>query len=106
MLVILDNPCTMDSCIVVLKGECIPVRTGIGHNIRLNDIVSVVKPSEIPLADMEFCPPSHCDPSPNLDTSTSVAVMCNHGWRLVTLPSLIPNTLLPIMKIETVNFVS
>ena len=84
---ILDNTCTMGSCIVVFRDNCIPLPTGVGHNRRLNDIVSVVEPSDIPLTDVEFCPLSHGDPSPNNDTSTSIAVVCDHGWRLVTLPS-------------------
>ena len=80
--VVLDNACTMGSCIVVLKDDCIPVQTGVGHN-RLDDIVSVVEPGDIPLADVEFCPPSHGDSSPNHDTSTSIAVVCDRGWGLV-----------------------
>ena len=102
----LDNTCTMVSRIFVLKDECIPMPTGVGNNNRLNDVVAVVEPCDIPLADEEFCPPSHGDPSQNHDTSTSIAVVCDHGWRLVSLPSSTPNPLLPIMKIDTVNFMS
>ena len=101
--VILDNTCMMGSVNVVLKDGCIPLLTGSGHRNQLNYIVSVVELRNIPLADVEFCPPSQGDPSPNHDTSTSIAVMCNHGWRLVTLPSSTPNPLPPIMKIEN-NF--
>ena len=90
----------MGSCVVALKNEFFSMPTGVGHNDRLNDIVSVVEPSDIPLADVEFCPPSHGDPSPNHDTSTSIAVVCDHGWRLGTLPGLMPNPLLPITKIQ------
>ena len=85
--VILDNTYSIGSCIVVLKNECILMPTGVGHNSRLNDVVSVTELSDIPLTDVEFCPLSHGDPSPNNDTSTSIAVVCDHGWRLVTLPS-------------------
>ena len=92
-----DNTCTMGSCIVVLKDECIPVPTVVGRNNRLNDLVSVVEPSDIPLVDVEFCPPSHGDPFPNHDISTSVAIVCDHGWRLVTLPSS-TSTPLPFTK--------
>ena len=67
--VILDDTCTMGSSIVVLKDECIPMPSDVGHNNRLNDIVSVAQASDIPLADMEFCSPSHGDPSPNHDLS-------------------------------------
>ena len=77
----------MGSSIVVLKDECIPMPSDVGHNNRLNDIVSVAQASDIPLADMEFCSPSHGDPSPNHDTATSRMVVCDHSWRLVTLPS-------------------
>ena len=104
--VILDNTCMMGSVNVVLKDGCIRLLTGSGHRNRLNDIVSVVELRNISLADVEFCPPSQGDPSPNHDTSTSIAVVCDHGWRLVTLPSSTPNFLLPIMKIDTVNFMS
>ena len=93
--VILDNTCTMGSCTVVLKDECISMPTGIEHNKKLNSIVCVVEPSDIPLVDVQFCPPSHGDPSPNDDTSNG-----DHGLRLVTLPSSTPNPLPPIMKIE------
>ena len=82
-----------------LEGECTPMPTGARHNNRLNDIVSVAQ--DIPLADVEFCPPINCDPSPNHDTSTSLMVVCDHGWRLVTLPSSTTNPLPPIMKMET-----
>ena len=91
----------MGFCTVVLKNECVPMPTGVGHNNnRLKDIVSVVEPSDILLADVEFCPPRYGDPFPNHDTSTSMAVVCDHGWRLVTLPSSTPNTLPAIVKIE------
>ena len=53
-----------------------------------------------PAAEVEFCPPSHSDSFTNHDTSTSIVVVCNHGWRLIMLPSSTPNPLLPIMKIE------
>ena len=43
---------------------------------------------------------------PKYDTSTAIAAVRDHGWRLVMLPSLMPNPLPPIMKIKTVNFVS
>ena len=46
----------------ILKDEYILMPTGIEHSNRLSDIVSVVEPSEIPLADVEFCPLSHGDP--------------------------------------------
>ena len=95
--VILDNTCTMGSCIVVLKDDCIPMPSGVGHNDRLKDIVFVV-PSDILLADVEFCPPSHGDSSLNHDTSISIAVVCDHGLRLVTLPSSTPNLVRPITK--------
>ena len=72
----------------------------VGHNNRLNDIVSVVEPSDVPLADVDFCLSTHGDPSPNHDISTSIAVVRDHGWRLVTLPSSTPNTLPAIVKIE------
>ena len=98
LLVILDNTCMMGSCTVVLKDECIPMPTDIGHNNRLNNIASVVEPTDIPLADVEFCPPSHADSFLNHDTSTSIAARCNHGWRL---PNPTPNLLPPIMKTET-----
>ena len=62
----------MGSCIVVLKDKYIPMPTGVGHNSSLSDIVYVVEPSDIPLADVECCPPSHGDPFPNHDTSTSL----------------------------------
>ena len=94
----------MSSCIV-LKDEYTPT-DGVMHNNRLNDIVSVVEPNDILLADVEYCPPSYGDPTPNHDTSTYMVVMYDHGLRLITLPSSTPNSLLPIMKIETVNFVS
>ena len=71
--VILNNMCTMGSYIVVFKDECIPILTGIGHNNELNDFVSVVEPSDIPLAlaDTEFCLPSHGDiPPPHHQTMT------------------------------------
>ena len=93
----------MGSCIVVLKDDCIPMPSGVGHNDRLKDIVSVVQPSDIPLADVEFCPPSHGDPSSNCDTSNSIAVVCDHGWRQVTLCSSTPNRLLPIVKIASLT---
>ena len=98
---ILDKTCTMGSCIAVSKDECIPMLMGVGHNNRLTYIISVVEPSDIPLADVEFCPPSHGDPSPNHDTTTSTAVVRNPGWRLVTLPNSTPNPLSTIMKIKT-----
>ena len=85
---------------VVLKDECIPVPTGKGHVIRLTDFVSVIEPSDISLADVKFCLPSHGDPHSNHDIFTCVAVVCDHGWRLLTLPSSTPNLLPPIMKIE------
>ena len=97
---ILDSTCKMGSCTGVLRDEYIPVPTGLGYNNRLKDILSVVEPSDIPLADVEFCPPSHGDPSQNHDTSTSIAVMCNHCWRLGMLPTLMPDPLPPIMKIN------
>ena len=56
--VILDNTCTMGSCIVVLKDDCIPMPTGVEHNDMLNGIVSVVEPSHRSLADVEFGPSS------------------------------------------------
>ena len=62
--VIVDNTCTMGSFVVVLKDECIPLPTGVEHNNRLNDIVSVVEPSDTPLADVEF----YGDPSPKTTT--------------------------------------
>ena len=62
----------MGSYIVVLKDECIPMPSDVGHNNRLDDIVSVAQASDIPLADVECCPPSHGDPFPNHDTSTSL----------------------------------
>ena len=80
---VLDNMFTMCSCFVVLKDDCIPVPTGVGHNNRLNDIVSVVEPRDIPLVDVEFYLPSRGDPYPNHDTSISIAVVCDHGWRPV-----------------------
>ena len=97
---ILDNTCTMGSCIVVLKDECIRTPMGVGHNNRLNDIVSVVEPNDIPLADVEFCSPSHSDPSPKPDNPISREVVCDHGWRLVTLPSSTTNPLPSTMNIE------
>ena len=72
--VILDNTCTMGSCLVVLKGECIPMPAGVDHNNGLNDIVSLVEPSDIRLADLEFCPPSHGDPFPALEDRNSINV--------------------------------
>ena len=81
--VVLDNACTMGSCIAVLKDECIPMPTGVGHNNKFDDVVSVAEPSDSPLADVEFCPPSLGDPSRNHDTSTSIAVVCDRGWGLV-----------------------
>ena len=48
----------------------------------------------------EFCPPSHGDFFPYHDTSTSMEVVCDYGRRLVMLPSLMPNSLPPIMKIK------
>ena len=103
--VVLDNTRMMGSFIVILTDECIPMLTSVGHNSRLNDIVTVVElvtvvePSDIPLADMEFCLSSHGDPCPNHDTSTSIADVWDHGWRLVMLLSLMPNPLPPTMKI-------
>ena len=71
LLVIMDNTCMMGSCYVILEDEYIPMPMGIGHNNRLNDIVPVVKISDIflvdSLVDLEFCPLSHGDPSPNYD---------------------------------------
>ena len=75
---VLDNTFKMCSCIVVLKDDCIPMPTGVRHN-RLDDVVFVLMLSDIPLADVEFCLPSHGGPSPNHDTSTSIAVVCDHG---------------------------
>ena len=95
-VVILRNyRCTMGSCIVILKDERIPMLTDVGHNNLLDDIVSVVEPSDIPLAYLEFCP------LPNRDAFTSIANVCDLGWRLVTLSRSTPNPLPPIMKIET-----
>ena len=54
--VILDKRCTMGS-FIASEDECIPMPMGVGHNNRLNDIVSVVEPSDIPLADVEFVLP-------------------------------------------------
>ena len=67
----------MGSCIVVVNDECIPRPTGLGHTDRLNDVVSVAEPSNIPLADVECCPSGHGDLFPNHDTSASVAVVCD-----------------------------
>ena len=58
--VIVDNTCKMGYCIVVLKDQCTLMWTGVGHSDRLNN-VSVVEPSDTPLADVEFCPPSQGD---------------------------------------------
>ena len=70
----------MGSGIAVLQDERIPMPTGVGHNNRLHDTVSVLQPSDIPLADVEFCPPSHDDPSPNHDTPTFMGeVVCDRG---------------------------
>ena len=44
--VILDNTCTMDSCIVPLKDECSPMPMGVGHNNRLTGIASAVEPTQ------------------------------------------------------------
>ena len=85
--VILDNTYSIGSCIVVLKNECIPMPTGVGHNSRLSDVVSVTELSDIPLTDVEVSSPNHDDAAQNRDNSVSIAVLCNHGWRLVTLPS-------------------
>ena len=80
MQVILHNTFTTGACIVVLKDECTPMPTGVGHNNRLNDIVSGIEPGDVPLADVEFCPPSHDDPSPNHDTPTFMGeVVCDRG---------------------------
>ena len=91
-------------CIVVMKDERISMPTVVGHNNWLSGIVSAVEPSDIPLADVEFCPPSHGDPSPNYATSISIAVVCDHGCRLVTLPCSTSNPLPPTIKIETFEF--
>ena len=64
----------MVSRIFVLKDECIPMPTGVGNNNRLNDVVAVVEPCDIPLADEEFCPPSHGDPFPALEDRNSINV--------------------------------
>ena len=61
------------------KNECIPMPTGVGHNNRFDDVVSVVQPSDISLADAEFRRPSHGDSSPKHDTSSSIAAVCDHG---------------------------
>ena len=83
---ILDNSCTMGSCIVVLKDECIPMPMDVGHTKRLGDIVSVVEPKQPSIGrcgvdlsstspwQMWSCPPSHGDPSPTHETSTSSRV--------------------------------
>ena len=63
--VILDSTCSMGSCIVVSKDECLPMSTGVGHSNRLYYIVCVLEPSDISLTDVEFCPPSHDDPLPS-----------------------------------------
>ena len=66
--VILDNTCTIGSCKCCLKKmTAFSCRTG----VRPNDIVSIVEPSDIFLADVEFCPPNYSDPSPDHDISTS-----------------------------------
>lgn len=63
--------------IVVLKDECIP------DTNRLSDILSVVERNDIPLAVVEFCPPSQTrTPAP-----TPIAVVNNHGWKTVKLHS-------------------
>lgn len=57
--------------------------TGVGHTNRLNDILSVVERNDIPMAVVEFCPPSQTrTPAP-----TPIAVVNNHGWRTVKLHS-------------------
>lgn len=57
--------------------------TGVGHTNRLSDILSVVERNDIPLAVVEFCPPSQTrTPAP-----TPIAVVNNHGWRTVKLHS-------------------
>ena len=89
----------MVSRIFVLKDECIPMPTGVGFNNRLNDIVSVVEPSNLLLADVEFCPPCDSDSSTNHDTSTSIAVV--QSWlQAENVPRLMPNPLPLIIKIE------
>ena len=90
----------MGSCTVVSKDARIPMPTDVRYSDRLNDIVSVVEPSDIPLTDVEFCCPSHGDPSTNHDTRTSIAVLCHHGWGLGTFLNSTPNPLPPVMKIE------
>ena len=47
---------------------------GVGQNSRLNNIVSVVEPSGIPLPITEFCPPSHGDPFPALEDKSLLNV--------------------------------
>ena len=96
---ILGNTCMMGFCNVILKDECIPILVGLGHNSRLSNIVSVVEPSDVPPVDVEFCLPSHGDLSPDHDISTSIAVM--RDWRLVAVPSLTANPLLPMKKMKT-----
>ena len=70
--VTLDNTSTTGSFIVVLTDDCIPMPTAVGHNNRLIDIVTVVEPSDISLANYS---PSHGDPFPNHDTFTSIAIV-------------------------------
>ena len=98
--VILDNTCTMGSCTVVLKDECVPMAMSVRHYNSLSEIAFVLEPSDILLADVEFCPPGHSNSSPNNDTSISIEVVCNHGWRMVTFPTSKPNPWPPIIKIE------
>ena len=64
----------MGSCTGVLRDEYIPVPTGVGYNNRLKDILSVVEPSDIPLADVEFCPPSLYDSFPAAEDRKSINV--------------------------------
>ena len=89
----------MGSCTVVSKDARIPMPTDVRYSDRLNDIVSVVEPSDVPPVDVEFCLPSHGDLSPDHDISTSIAVM--RDWRLVAVPSLTANPLLPMKKMKT-----
>ena len=80
--VILYNTCTMGSCIVVLKDECIPMPTGVGNNNRLNEIVSVVEPNDIrrmwssALPTIVISPQTTTLPSP----SRSCAIM-SESWQ-------------------------
>ena len=66
----------------------------------LSDIVSVVELSDIPLADVEFCPPSHGDPVPYKPWQFHVSGRVRSWLEVGNLPSSTPNPLPPIMNIE------